>query len=269
MATDQAARAYLTTVRAVLSEPISSTSHLLTLLLPSLDLLDLLPGTYVLEERNSWEYAARTGKSPEAVRAVLNPAWLTSVQTALIERVLVDWKDVLKNEQVWDVLVEAWFCPEPLRMPAEENDVGKEQSSVRQDAVAAIALSSYRTILPLLSRTPSLPPSSATLASASALISEDGPSERPSPSAALHPITTDLVLHILPLLVQRISLAILLRSCLKETNAARRELEWKDVVRAVVGLPTRMANFTKGEPSKELEYRCASFRELLSGEEVC
>ncbi|KZO91223.1 hypothetical protein CALVIDRAFT_558248 [Calocera viscosa TUFC12733] len=183
--------------REQLAAPIPDVDTLLRLLCLPLDLLDLLDDSLK-------RYGSSTHPPPEVKRVIL-VKWIPSLQSTILEHILVDWHDVLLQEGHLGQTIEQYFVPSTTSPPEH----------------SLVALSAYDVLLDTLSR--------------------HGPNKE---YRILPEISIQFILDMLCQLSARYSVDGLHRGVFEgELDEDTRDLLWRDCVKDLVGAPTRVANY--------------------------
>lgn len=184
----------------------------------------------------------------------------------ILEKILVDWRDQLKIEEknkskgkgkgkekakeemeededtLLQVILRGWFFPGAQERFSTMNNA--LESSSKKESVrilaAQVSLSGLRVCSSLLSR-------------ANRLSNDTNDLILSSKSNNFHPVTSKYLLQILESFQTEAPLILLLDGVLNERNPAKRKLEWEDTLKNLINLTDKVANFTKGDPSVNLE----------------
>lgn len=221
--------ALLRTTRDALRQPVPSASAVLALVCPPLDLLALLPVALASQDHSAWRWPAGASRGSEA-RGVLLGRMLGSIQAAVLElagawaadaNAVHDDKDLALVRQALD----AWFCP-------SISDTGGRTSN---QAAAVLAMSGLQVLL------------HSTAAAATASSVHAGP--RPALSSAPLGFTVPLLARI----INRYPLERTYHALNTASGAApgspwlaKELIAWEAFARALVSIPIKVANATRG-----------------------
>ncbi|UZJ55453.1 hypothetical protein CBS101457_004773 [Exobasidium rhododendri] len=209
-------------IKQKLQSPIPSEDELWNLVLAPLDLLQIVPSNLPLRLRKHAVWPASSeGDQRTAQR---NIVWITDIQKILLEKVFIDWNDVLQAEGVLHMLLQQWFTP----------DASPQAGSIYIATLSTI---------------------STTLSKAQAgqrLISK--PIQGSDPGLGLSAGTASIA-TILRIFIANFSLGAVLQNLELYQSEGRRDVIWKDVLRDLISLPDRVANAYEGKGPHELERR--------------
>ncbi|PWN21214.1 hypothetical protein BCV69DRAFT_298987 [Microstroma glucosiphilum] len=239
------ARSIQSAARAQLAAPLPSQDALLDILIPTLDLLHLLPEQEVphlicRKHAAAKVYGIKDDELDDEFRiAFRGRSWLQDVQQAILGSIARDWAPRLAEDGLWEPLLRSWFAPQvslaaPQRPSAglisvieELEDAGN--SSQTQVSAALVTASGMQVFISTLSR----------------LTVQEG-------GAAASPISPILAESI-PVLISHYARAdfplldSLMIASLSEQNLARQKLVWQESMQAMLSLPSRIANALQGD----------------------
>ncbi|KZT51597.1 hypothetical protein CALCODRAFT_124246 [Calocera cornea HHB12733] len=183
--------------REQLAAPIPDVDTLLRLLCLPLDLLGLL-------DTSLQRYGSST-QAPPQVRMVILVKWIPSLQSTILEHILVDWKDALVQEGCLEATIAQYFVPRTASSPEH----------------ALAALSAYDVLLNAISR------------------------HGTSKEYRIFPETTlQFILDTLCRLSEQYSVDSLQRGVFEGgLDEDTQDLLWNDCVKNIVGAPTKIANY--------------------------
>ncbi|EJU02519.1 hypothetical protein DACRYDRAFT_51119 [Dacryopinax primogenitus] len=213
-------------IRESLTSPVPDLDALLHLLCLPLDLLNLL-------DDSLRQYGSSVRPPPEVKRTILLK-WIPSLQTTILERIVVDWYDALKQEGNLEHTITQYFVPSP---------------SSFLDA-SLVGMSAYDILLNAISR--------------------HGPKKE---YRILPDVTIHFILNMLSRLSVQYTLDTLHQGIFDNgLDADSQDLLWNDCVKNLVVVPTKVANYIQGNspavphsllPSEYFEKLCLSAETII------
>jgi hypothetical protein len=219
----QSVRARQAEIKQRLQSSISSPDELWELILAPLDLLGVVPSNIPLR---LCKYAVWHDCNDEDRRAALRSvSWISDMQRLLLEKVLIDWSEVVQKEEMMHIILQQWFAP---------------NASSQAGSIYIASLATLTSVL-----------SDMQIANGEAAASLQSPH-----NVANTPVTTaSMVASILHLFTANVTLGAVLQNLDVHQSQAKKGIIWNDFIRELVSLPDRVANATKGRSPPELERR--------------